>query len=116
MCAFWGIGGEAEARQEDLEESRRTGASVFDPEFLRIEGEALFALDPKKRDEAADLFRTAIEKATASHAVLFAFRSALSLATILPEETAPLASLTRRLLSGRNRPEQLRAREILRSS
>lgn len=109
----------SEAREtvrEGLEESRRTGASVFDPEFLRIEGEALFALDPKKRDEAADLFRTAIEKATASHAVLFAFRSALSLATILPEETAPLASLTRRLLSGRNRPEQLRAREILRSS
>jgi len=102
-----------ETAREGLEESRRSGASVFDPEFLRIEGEALFALDPQRREEAAHLFRTAIAKASSSHAVLFAFRSALSLAAILPEETANLASFYGKILSGADRPEVLRAREIL---
>ena len=64
-------------------ESRRTGARLFDPHLLTLEGRALLAMDSRRnREEARVLFESAIGEAQRSGAVWYGIQAAMALATI----------------------------------
>ena len=71
--------------------ARQTGAVIFDPHLLTLEGLALLAMDSREnRKEARTLFEGAIGEARRSGAVWYGIRAAMALASIDPEEKNPL--------------------------
>ncbi len=93
------------AARRGREESLQTGTALFDPEFDRLEGEALLDHDPVGlREEAERLFRRAGDEARKSGCQWFSFRAALALARVASPDEAGLKDALARLSGGKDLP------------
>jgi predicted ATPase len=72
--------------QEALVAARTTGLVVWEPEFLRLEGEMRLAMSPVDIAGAVECFREAIDIARRGHARSLELRAASSLARLLAAE------------------------------
>lgn len=75
-----------------LGEADRTGTVVFDPELLRLEGEALLLQSSQNLEKSGHLFREAAERARKTGAVWFETKALRSLARRGSEETRTFPS------------------------
>jgi len=86
-------------------EAEKSGTSLFDPELLRLEGEATLLLDPAgNRKRAEGLFRKARDGAEKGGAAWFALRAGLALFGLCPAEGDFLKEALSRIRGSRGLP------------
>jgi tetratricopeptide (TPR) repeat protein len=102
-----------ETLERGRDQSRQTGTILFEPEFLRLEGEIILRSNGERSAQAGRLFREAMERALSMGAVWFAYRAVLSLSRAIPEEGKRIPSVLERITGGRDIPEILEGRKIV---
>ena len=95
------------------DQARQTGTILFEPEFLRLEGEIILRSNREKTEQASGIFREAMERALSIGAVWFAYRAVLSLSRAIPEEGKRIPSILERITGGRDIPEIQEGRRIV---
>lgn len=95
-------------------EAQKSGTALFDPELLRLEGEAWLLLDPAgKRSQAEALFRKAREGAERAGLAWFALRAGLALFALCPKEGDSLRCAVSRISGDRGLPLVMEVRRAL---
>jgi hypothetical protein len=95
-------------------EAQKSGTALFDPELLRLEGEAWLLLDPAgKRSQAEALFRKAREGAEKAGLAWFALRAGLALFALCPKEGDSLRCAVSRISGDRGLPLVMEVRRAL---
>jgi hypothetical protein len=97
-------------------EAGKSGTFLFDPELLRLEGEAILFLDPAgNRNRAETLFRKARDGAEKGGLAWFALRSGLALVGLCPAEEDFLQGALSRIRGGQGLPLVGEVRQALSS-
>ena len=78
------------AVEEGRREAASTGISIFDPEFLRLSGEARLMIDPSRPDLSRDLFSEALDKSLSIGAFGLGLKAAFSLERVSPGDRGRL--------------------------